>query len=224
MPNSFEHEVSDWQVKAACLELLAFSYRYPVRELADALVSGEWVEAAMELAPFCGYDTSDISFEALESYRDASSEDVLHRIRAEATRLFLGVPVSIISPYEGVWRAQDDGVAPLLFVNPHTMEVERFMQSCGLGQPKGTNEPLDNIATELELLQYLCALEAGMIELPESKESSSFPGGSPDAAYRSFVCEHMQVWVPRFAEAVLAHTKEPFFQVAALLLKAQFVE
>ena len=45
--------------------------------------------------------------------------------------------------YEGVWAAEADGVQPLLFVNPRSMEVERFMRSCGLGRPEGTNEPLD---------------------------------------------------------------------------------
>ncbi|MEI3231974.1 MAG: molecular chaperone TorD family protein [Gordonibacter pamelaeae] len=63
----------------------------------------------------------------------------------------MGAPEPAVSPYEGVWRAADDGVQALLFVNPHSMEVERFMRACGLGRPEGTNEPLDHVATECEL-------------------------------------------------------------------------
>ncbi len=76
------------------------------------------------------------------------------------------------SPYEGVWRAADDGVQALLFVNPHSMEVERFMRSCGLGRPEGTNEPLDHVATECELLEHL-ALRAAGAEPPEGAPAGS---------------------------------------------------
>lgn len=214
-----EKDVTRWQIKAACMELIAFSFRYPSKELAESLVSGEWANAAVDLGRLAGFKVGGTFLEAFNTYRNEEQENVLHRIRVEATRLFLGIPEPIISPYEGVWRAKDDGVAALLFVNPHTVEVERFMRACGLGQPKGTNEPLDHVATEFELLQYLASLIAGIVEPLETKEIGDFPGGSPVEAYRTFLNEHAQVWVSRFAEAVLENTKEPFFRGAAQFLK-----
>ena len=125
-----------------------------------------------------------------------------------------------VSPYEGVWRAADDGVQALLFVNPHSMEVERFMRSCGLGRPEGTNEPLDHVATECELLEHL-ALRAAGAEPPEGAQAGSgLPGGSPAAAYGAFLEEHARAWMPRFADAVAAESRVPFYRDAAAFLGA----
>lgn len=46
-------DAETWQIRAALCELLALSFRYPDGELVDAIASGEWVEAARELAA-CG--------------------------------------------------------------------------------------------------------------------------------------------------------------------------
>lgn len=221
-----------WQVRAALFELLALAFRYPDRTLAETVMSGEWLEAADEIAGVIGLSwCSGVAPRASEVaiYDDADS--ALHALRAEATRLFVGSPEPIVSPYEGVWRAVDDGVQPLLFVNPHSMNVERFCKACGLGRPEGTNEPLDHVATELELLEYLAsraAMDATASENgaePASFEgvaSADFPGGSVEAAYRQFWEEHASTWIPRFAESVQRETQLPFYAQAAGLLATVF--
>ena len=191
-----------WQARAAAWELAALSFRYPGAELAGAVVSGEWADAAREIAGALGLALPEGLGEGLSGR--SGPEDALHALRPEATRLFVGAPEPAVSPYEGVWRAADDGVQALLFVNPHSMEVERFMRSCGLGRPEGTNEPLDHVATECELLEHL-ALRAG---------------GSPAAAYGAFLEEHARAWIPRFAEAVAAESRVPFYRDAAAFLGA----
>ena len=109
----------------------------------------------------------------------------------------------------------------LLFVNPHSMAVERFMKSCGLARPEGTNEPLDHIATECELLEHLALRSLGIALDDESPlpASADLPGGSPQAAYEAFLAEHVAVWAPGFAAAVAAETRLPFYRDAAELLK-----
>ena len=151
---------------------------------------------------------------------DRVPDALLRSLRAEATRLFVGAPDAACSPYEGVWRAADDGVQALLFVNPHSMEVERFARACGLGRPEGTSEPLDHAATECELLQHLAMLEAGIAAPPEGMDPADLPGGSPAAAYASFLEEHARVWMPRFADRLAAESREPFYRAAAQLLSA----
>lgn len=208
-------------VRASMCELLAFSLRYPTPELGDVVASGEWADAAGEIAEALGLELPESFFADARANVSEDPEFLLHALRAEATRLFVGAPEPACSPYEGVWRAADDGVQALLFVNPHSMAVERFCRSCGLGQPQGTNEPLDHAATELELLQYLASLEAGIVEpAPESPASSDLPGGSPAAAYEQFMVDHVLTWMPRFADAVAAETRLPFFRAAARLLAA----
>ena len=195
-----------WQARAAMCELLALSFRYPEdKVLAEAIASGEWGEAADEIASALGIDwTAATAPGAAEVAALPDPDDIQKELRPEATRLFVGAPEAACSPYEGVWRAKAEGVQPLLFVNPHSMAVERFCKSCGLGRPEGTNEPLDHVATECELLEHL-ALRAG---------------GSPAAAYGAFLEEHARAWIPRFAEAVAAESRVPFYRDAAAFLGA----
>ncbi len=201
-----------WHMRAAACELLAFTLRYPGEELAEAASSGEWAEAAREIWRALGVELPD-------DWAQGVWDVDVHSLRAEATRLFVGAPEPACSPYEGYWRAIDDGVQPLMFVNPHSMAVERFCKACGLGQPKGTNEPLDHIATEFELLQYLASLEAGIAEPPEGcPAAEGLPEGGAGAAYRAFVRDHVLAFAPRFAGLLEHEARLPFYRAAAQLL------
>lgn len=199
-----------WHVRATAWELLALSFRYPDETLAEAVASGEWAAAVEEITDALGMSQRDGV--------DVSSVD-LHALRAEATRLFVGAPEPACSPYEGVWRAKAEGVQPLLFVNPHSMAVERFMKSCGLGRPEGTNEPLDHVATECELLEYLALRAAGFPAPEGAPADADLPGGSPEAAYETFLTDHARTWMPDFANALTAEARLPFYREAAHLLE-----
>lgn len=224
-----------WQARAALCELLALSFRYPDDVLVGAIASGEWGEAAEEIAGALGLAwPADGAPGAAEAAAVDDPDELKHALRAEATRLFVGAPEPLCSPYEGVWRAADDGVQALLFVNPHSMDVERFCKACGLGRPEGTNEPLDHVATEFELLEYLAlraavdaAAEAGdPVEDADEGEpgdvvaSADLPGGSPAAAYDQFMDEHVRTWTPRFADKAAEDARLGFYPQAASLLKA----
>ncbi len=200
----------DWAARATAWELAALSFRYPGPELEGAVASGEWAEAAREIAGALGLALPE-GFGA-----GASAEG----LRPEATRLFVGAPEPAVSPYEGVWRAADDGVQALLFVNPHSMEVERFMRACGLGRPEGTNEPLDHVATECELMEHLALRAAGAEPPRGAPAGADLPGGSPEAAYGAFLEGHARAWMPRFAERVAAESRVPFYRDAAAFLGA----
>ncbi len=145
---------------------------------------------------------------------------LLRSLRVEATRLFVGAPEPAVSPYEGVARALAEGARPLLFVNPRSMDVERFVRSCGLGRPEGANEPLDHVAAECELLSYLASLAAGAPAPAGAPCGAALPGGSPQAAYAAFLDSHARRWMPAFAAAVRAEARAPFYGAAARLLAA----
>ena len=218
-----------WATRAVACELLALSLRYPDETLAGAAASGEWLGAAREVAGALELGLPEGFGVGLPREEDAAAGSVsdeqvaamLHELRPEATRLFVGAPDPACSPYEGVWRAQADGVQPLLFVNPHSMEVERFCRSCGLGRPEGTNEPLDHAATELELLCHLASRAAGTVDPSACIVSEAdLPGGSAAAAYDQFVTEHLNAWAPQFAEKLAAEARHPFYCAVAALLAA----
>lgn len=261
-------EGTEWAIRAAAWELAALGLRYPTMELAEIVATGEWVDAAEEVAIVLDMPLPDEFGEsALEFVEEVEASDIqgeqgeavveyvlempseeeldayMHKLRAEATRLMIGAPKPAVSPFEGVRRAEAEGVQPLLFVNPHSMAVERYMKSCGLGRPEGTNEPLDHVATECEFLQHLAlradedvllaeAVEAGdeeqaaavrairEAETPELPESANLPGGSAEAAYDQFEDEHVFPWMGDFAEALKAEARMPFFQDVAMFLGA----
>ena len=212
-----ENGEPDWRTRATAWELLALAFRYPEPELAEAAASGEWADAAREVAEALALGLPEGWGEGLAGYGGREAEELLHALRAEATRLFVGAPEPAVSPYEGVWRAADDGAQALLFVNPHSMEVERFMKSCGVGRPEGTNEPLDRADAELEFLQYLCMLEAGIAEAPEGVEA---PEDGWAGAHARFLEEHALAWMPRFAGKTASESREPFYRAAGELLAA----
>ena len=149
-----------------------------------------------------------------------ASPALLRSLRVEATRLFVGAPEPAVSPYEGVARALAEGARPLLFVSPRSMDVERFVRSCGLGRPEGANEPLDHVAAECELLSYLASLAAGAPAPAGAPCGAALPGGSPQAAYAAFLDSHARRWMPAFAAAVRAEARAPFYGAAARLLAA----
>lgn len=225
-----------WATRAAMCELLALSLRYPGKELADVIDSGEWVSAAREIAAaldmvlpdsFSGnLPDSDVrSSDAVEESGDFNeTSGLLEALRPEATYLFVGAPRPACPPYEGAWRAEADGVRPLMFVNPRSMEVERYCHACGLGHPDGTNEPLDHVATEFELLEILALRAAGAVEQAEGEgwavPDAELPGGSASAAYDQFVADHLSTWVPDFAERLFTEARIPFYRSVAGLLSA----
>lgn len=206
-----------WRLRATIWELLAFSLRYPSMELAGAVASGEWAESAQEVADSLGLGFTEEG--SLDRMLESDVVDLLRSLRIEATRLFIGAKEPAVSPYEGVWRAEQDGVHPLLFVNPHSMKVERFCKACGLTRPEGTNEPLDHAATECEVLMYLASLEGGIFALSDGVVAGAMPGGSPSAAYKAFLRDHIGAWMPQFAERLAEEARHPFYKVVGKLLR-----
>lgn len=214
-----------WAIRAAACELLALSLRYPSSELSAAVFSGEWLDAVEEIAAALGiaapgelrHDSPLIGRGGVPA---PDEESFRRELQAEATRLFVGPPNPIASPYEGAWRAGDDNVPALLYVNPHSQEVEDFTRKCGLRRPLGSNEPLDLIDTELELLQYLSSIEAGLVKLPESGPlPEAFPGGSPARAFAMFLDNHALAWMPRFAGRIASASRLPYYSHVAWLLE-----
>ncbi|MCI8451639.1 MAG: molecular chaperone TorD family protein [Eggerthellaceae bacterium] len=204
----------EWAARAAACELLALSLRYPDEALHGIVASGEWACAADEIAAALGVALPD-------DWAEGAASTDFHDLRADATMLFVGAPKAACSPFEGYWRAEDAGVQPLMFVNPHSVAVERFCRACGLGQPEGVNEPLDHVATELELLEYLASVEAGIGEpVPEGPAPGELPGGSAGAAWEEFVRDHLLAFAPRFAARLAADARTAYYRATGRLLGA----
>jgi TorA maturation chaperone TorD len=206
-----------WINRAALYELLAHAFSFVTEELVQALASGEFAEALAEIGSVNSLDERALkeAVGELAVYCGRESEGLFREMRIEYTRLFIGAPKPAVSPFAGVWWARKAGVEPLLFVNRESMAVERFMRSCGVGQPEGTNEPLDHVGSELEFLQYLCLLRAKAVKPPESITV-------PEGAYEEFYTTHLASWIQGFAASTLEEARLPFYRAAARVLAALY--
>lgn len=204
----------NWIDKAELFEALSLAFRYYDEGTVRAIISGEYADALCEAAAAADLESSlpNQLRELLAVYDGADVDALYHALRVENTRLFVGAPHAAVSPYAGVWYAEDVGVQPLLSINKESMAVERFMASCGAGRPEHTNEPLDHIATELEFLEYLCLDRAGAI--------NEGAGVVPDGSYEQFYEERFISFAKRFAEAVARSSDEPLLLAASKVLLA----
>lgn len=201
-----------WLGKAELYEMLSLGYGFYPRETVEAVVSGEYGKALSETLESLGFggDLSAQVESVLASYAKEGVEDAFHRLRREYTRLFVGSPTSLVSPYTCVYYAEDVKVQPLLYVNKESMAVERFMRECGMGRPEGTNDPLDHIGTELEFLSYLCLDRAGVI----NAEGNVVPAD----AYEVFYQARFAPYAKRIARLVVENTDEPLLRAVSAVV------
>ena len=209
----------DWAATATAWEFAAFSFRYPTQEHIEALASGQWADAANEILDALGMAEPDsLAGLACDASEWARGEGAFDALRTEATRLFIGAPHAACSPYEGQWRQTGEGRA-LLFVNKYALEVERFCKECGYTHPAGTNEPLDHVSTECELMELLALRAAGY---EEGGEEFAAAISQKDAArfFGRFASEHILMWAHQFAEGLRQATDFPYYKAAACFLDA----
>lgn len=198
---------------AAFFELMGLSFSYPDRKFLDLIQSGEYKDAYLELAGLVGLDEETVAdmTATLDDMAQRDAEELFHELRIEYTRLFVGAPRPLVSLSEGVWLGHKRGDKVVLaMVNGSSMAVEKFMKSCGIFPSKTNREPIDNIYTECEFMQYLLT-------------KPSFPEDfvrTPMEAYDYFLKEHMAKWVPGFAEQVQKTTEMAWFASLARAISA----
>lgn len=202
-----------WMNKAALYEILALAFKYVSKDSAAVLVSGEYAEALQEVGAANGIDPALLreQCERLGAYAGQDEALVLHELRKEHTRLFIGPKNPAVIPYAGMWDSVRRGKQALFMVGPESMAIERVMRRCGIGQPEGTNEPLDHIASLLEFLYYLCLVKAGAVA-PAAHASVR------EADCEEFFNEHFRAFAHAFARGVLENTEEPLLTCAARVL------
>ena len=204
-----------WLARASLYELLSLAFLPATPPVAEALVAGEFAAACAELADACGLvEVSGETVAGFLGYVDKDADEVLHEVRREYTRLFVGTRDPLVTPYADVHGMNERGMRGLLFVGPESMTIERAMRACGVGHAAdAANEPLDHMGSMCEFLSMLCLACAG---------AAALPAGSPEpgTAYRSFYNEHFAPFARWFATEVREQGATPFYHAAGVLLAA----
>ena len=205
-----------WMHRASAFELLSLAFLLPSSPLAEAEATGEYAEAAGEAFGLAAPGDERVTAAAthLAAAADGDAEATLHALRREHTRLFVGEKEPPLTPYAGVWRAQQQGQRGLLFVSETSLALERFMTRCGVAKDLDagqTNDPVDHIGTMAEFLQFLCLVRAEAVRAPAGAAI-----GTDD--FDTFLAEYFAPYATWLASELGAQTRSDFFKGAALLL------
>ncbi|MEC4183908.1 molecular chaperone TorD family protein [Adlercreutzia sp. R21] len=205
-----------WMHRASAFELLSLAFLLPSRPLAEAVAAGEYAEAADEVFGLTAPNDARVTEAAahLAAAAGGDGEATLHALRREHTRLLVGEKEPLLTPYAGIWRAQQQGQQGLLFVSETSLAIERFMARCGVAKDLAagqTNDPVDHIGTMAEFLQFLCLVQAEAVQAPEGAVI-----GADD--FDAFFAEYFAPYACWLASELAAQTRSEFFKGAALLL------
>ncbi len=132
--------------------------------------------------------------------KDQTSEEALTKLSRDWTRLFRGVVRDgILPPYESLYRPPKPQKKP-------SQEINRLFSKMGIQVPEEWHQPSDYIGVELDFMRFLCEKEwnvrdgAGSNALRETIE-----------AEKSFLEDHLALWVPIFCERMLGAAQEDYY-------------
>ncbi len=206
----------EWMCGATAFELLSLAFLLPTKNTAEALVAGEFADACEEVLKAFGCDSPAVGDIAsfLGDYDGKDAEEVFHALRTEYTYLFVGEREPRVTPFVGVWAAQERGQKGLLFVSKETVEIEHFMRDRGVAknlEAGQVNDPVDHIGTVFEFMKYLCLANAKAIQAPQGVVIE-------EGDYETFVCEHVSPYARWFSDQVFEQARCPFYKAMALFL------
>lgn len=190
-------------------KLLSIAFEPPTVSWSEAIVSGalrDEIKAAWE-ALGLSQQAIDVFYKDLETYVERDDETVLHELRREFTRLFLG-DKPLVTNSEGLWRLRSEGRDGVLIVNSYSLEVAEFMRQCGVVKAEGYNDCIDYIETECDFAAFLAGGPEYLIEL----------GKDPIALLELFMDEHMTLWIPGFCADVLRASGVVYYKALCALM------
>lgn len=137
-------------------------------------------------------------------------EELLHELKIEYARLFIGPGPMVVPPFETFYGSAKKNQQVLLMVSPAAMAVENAYLEAGVAVPQNRREPPDHFATEMEFLYFL-----------SKQESDAWATGKNAAAKKwrrrelAFLDGHLAKWGCEFCRAVKEQSLHPFYRAIA---------
>ena len=158
-------------------------------------------EPFISVAPQAAAALADI----LSAARTPDEIDALyHELKQDYTYLFYQTTLSRLSPYESVWRTDDQ----TLF-GPTTLEVRNAYKEAGFELAADTSQPDDHIGAELDFLGRL---------LERAAQNSGSEQATRDIERaRAFASDHLLVFSPYYLEDFIEAAHTPFYEAAGQL-------
>jgi len=202
---TFETQHTLAKVRGDLYGLLSSAYiQLPEKKILEL----KW-EAAVELLRY-PQEESEKAFKQIQkglnlvksygSKKDRIDEEILTNLSKDWTRLFRGVVRDgIFPPYESLYR-------PKRLQKKPAQEINRLFSKMGIQVPEEWHQPSDYIGVELDFMRFLC-----------EKESRRRDDGERNAlreaveAEKSFLEDHIALWVPIFCERMLEEAREEYY-------------
>lgn len=190
-------------------------YTNPEKEWLQPLVD----EQVFTEAPFAETQADIIEgLKLLETWSQSGQEGLsaaqVDDLKADYTRLFVGVGRMSAAPWESVYYSEER----LLF-QESTLDVRAWYRRFGLEAVNLYKEPDDHIALELSFMAHLANL--GLKALSE-EDRPTFE--ETLAAQRGFLSEHLLPWAPLWCNLVLETAHTDFYRGLALLVRGALHE
>jgi len=135
-----------------------------------------------------------------QSKKDLTDEEILTNLSRDWTRLFRGVVRDgILPPYESLYQAER-------LQKKTAQEINRLFSKMGVQVPDEWHQPSDYIGVELDFMRLLC-----------EKEWRHRDNGERNAlreaveTEKSFLEDHLTLWVPIFYERMLKEAREEYY-------------
>lgn len=128
-------------------------------------------------------------------------------LQKEYTRLCHASKPRILPLFESVYREGK-------LLQESTVEVARLYYGAGLKLDKDFSLPPDHISLELEFMAYLCSQEIEAI-----REKDSFVLDKAKKLQQRMLKEHLQFFVPDFAQRLQKHASLEFYKVTGRYLE-----
>lgn len=171
----------------------------------------EVLTAAVGILDAYDLDRSSYSIVWRDFVAALNSDAIAEELGVEYVRLFgVGFSGTPAIPTESNYRTPNRDGAVAAFI----ASLQAEYRSMGLISVVGGEAP-DHISTELEVMSFLCGIEADNWET--GQETLATETIEIEAA---FVRQHLAVWVPVFASRVQASAPAPFYDRASKLLHA----
>ena len=160
-------------------------------------ITATWAELDLP-----GRDADAFSGALSQAYAGHDTNDVLHGLRRENTRLFLG-DRPLVENSEGPWRKRAEGKrGAALMVNSYSVEVADFMLSCGIERRPGYNDCIDYVENELGFAALLA----------ESPTYLAEQGKDALGLLEEFIAGHLKTWLPGFCADVVTQTRTLYYR------------
>ena len=196
--------------------LFSVAFQPPTRELVELVANGALARDVRATWEALELDSAaaDAFCAALAGFEGRDAEGLLHEMRREDTRLFLGER-PLVDKSEGPWRKKKQGSEIVaLMVNSYSTEVADFMRYCGVVKAKGYNDCVDYVENECDFAGFLADQPAYLAE----------HGMDALELLERFIDEHMKLWADGFCVDVLAATDHPYYRAVCELMRTFMAE